>query len=259
MKHILFLSYLILLASCSSDNSTEKNSTIKTQSKAQESINAEINAIDQEVSNSGQEASSLSYSKESGESIVVRAHLNDKGELLKLEEEYNEGISGKSGINSFYYRNKKIIASRERFEDKKTKEKAQFVELLSFYSEKGEVYKTLEKRVNYEEDLETVPYNEIAIQITDISRAERALNQQGEFETTFQGFVEAQALRYIVVGSAKSGFTSAIRINSEDDFIRFISVNEKKYLNRKVKISFEHVIDPTGFQYQSYIQGSFVE
>lgn len=259
MKKSLFFCSLLFLIACNSDNSADKSEQIKTGTSPDTAITAEITAIDQEISTTGQEATSLNYSKEDGTSIVVHAHLNVKGKLLRLDEEYNNGPVGNTGTNIFYLKEDKVIATRERFEDKVSSENAQFVERLSFYNSKGDVIRTLEKRVKFEEDLEGIEFREVSKQKLDIARAERALNQQGEFETTFQGFVEAQALRYIVVGSSKSGFTSAIRINAEDDFIRFISVNEKKHLNRKVQISFEHVMDPTGFQYQSYIQGSFVE
>lgn len=258
MKKILCISILLLLIACKNNHATD-NTTTKTALTADVAINAEIKAIDKEISTTGQEATSLNYSKEDGMTVVVHAHLNTKGKLLRLDEEYNNGPAGNSGINCFYLKDEKLIATRERFEDKTSRENAQFVERLSFYNNKGDVIRTLEKRVKFEEDLEGVEFTEVSKQKVDISRAQRALNQEGEFETTFQGFVEAQALRYIVVGSLKSGFTSAIRINNEDDFIRFISANEKKHLNRRVQISFEHVMDPTGFQYQAYIQGAFVE
>jgi hypothetical protein len=259
MKKSVFFCFLFILIACNNNNSGDLTKQIKTGTNPDAAIKAEITAIDQEITTTGQEASSLNYSKEDGVTVVVRAHLNNKGKLLRLDEEYNDGPNGNSGTNIFYLKDDKVIASRELFEDRITSENPQFVERLSFYNSKGDIIRTLAKRVKFEEDLDGIEFSEVNKHRLDISRAERALNQQGEFETTFQGFVEAQAIRYIVVGSLKSGFTSAIRINAEDDFIRYISVNEKKHLNRRVQISFEHVMDPSGFQYQSYIQGSFVE
>ena len=257
---LFFITYILSALIFSSCNSSDKKKTSKNNepSSIETRVLAEIKSIDELILNSGKTATSLNYSKQNGASIVVQAHFSSAGKLLKLDEKYNEGNNGNYGTNSFYFNGKNVIASKEVFEDNRDKSEIKFVERMSFYTIKGDVIKTLEKRVNYEEELDGVAFLEVSKQKVDITRAQKVLNQVGEFETTFQGFVVAQALKYIVVGAASNdGYTSAIRINNEDDFTQFVAQNEKKHLNRKVKISFEHVVDPTGFEYQSYLQGQF--
>jgi hypothetical protein len=245
------------LFSCNSTKEKEvKNQTVP----AEGAYNAEMKAIDSEIENSGQTASSLRFTKENGSTIVVRAHLSDKGNMLKIEEEYNDGELKNIGTTSFYYKKDKIFATREYFDDKLSENTPKFVDRISYYDEKGNVIRTVEKRVNFEEELENAEYTEVKKVKVSIERAKKVLDQKDEYKITFQGIIEVNALNYLIVGSSgNDAFTSGIRVDYDDAFIKTLLKNQEKYLNKKIEVVFENITDQTGFTYQSYIQGKFLE
>lgn len=261
---LITLGLMLVLSACSDTEPTQKKEAVVEKKLSNEdSMMAEIKAIDEEAESSGKLVSSLRYTKENGAVVLVHAHLTDDDNMIKIDEEYNEGNNGSYGTNTFYLKGGKIFAVREYFEDQTDKKAPKFVERLSFYSIKGKeskIQKTIEKRVDFEEEIENIDFKPVALHEVKIDRAMDALNQRGEFENTFQGFVKVQAFNYLVIGSPqKDGYTSAVRINSDDEFTLTLLNNQRKLLNRKIEVSFENVMDPDGFEYQSYIQGSFVQ
>jgi hypothetical protein len=253
---IPILFFLLVLNSCKS-NEVKEEKTLTVSNEG--AYNAEMKAIDSQIVNSGKVASSLRFTKEEGSSIVVRAHLTDEGKMLKIEEEYNDGEPNNIGTTSFYYKKNKVFATREYFDDKLSEKSPKFVDRISYYDEKGNVVRTLEKRVNFEEDLELAEYSEVKKVKVSIERAKKVLDQKEEYKITFQGFLEVNALNYLIVGSSgKNAFTSGIRVDYEDAFIKTLLKNQEKYLNKKIEVVFENITDQTGFKYQSYIKGKFL-
>jgi hypothetical protein len=256
--HLLVASIIsTALGACSSDT---KENTVKTKPiSVEDAILAEMDAIDKLLGEKGQIASSLRYSKEDGTSIQVAAHLSDENELLKIEENYTEKNGGNFGTTTFYMKGKHPFVCKERFQDY-TSNPAKFVERLTFYTEKGEVEKTIEKRVDHEDDLANVPYAAIEKANPNLKRAKEVLDQKGPYELTFQGFVDADDVGYLVVGEpAADGFSSALRISQIDPFITELRRDPKKHLNRKVQVVFDVVSDVTGFEFQMYESGGFVK
>lgn len=255
---IFFIFLLVFLVSCSGSKNNELDEN-QSKSKMEGAFDAEIEAIEEELSGKGQLATSMRYTKDDNAYIVVRAHLNEVGNIIKIEEEYNEGLGKNNGITSFYLKDGKVFASKEYFNDV-SPQKQDFVERISYYDKNQKVQKSMEKRVKYEEELEEADYQEVSPHQLTLDRAKRVLDQESEFETTFQGFVQVQALNYLIVGAKNSeGYVSSIRVDYEDSFIKTLLAEPTKYLNRKVFISFENVVDPTGFQYQTYLSGKFID
>jgi len=250
----------VLVSACGNAGKQEDAKVVSTKLSNEESLEAEIKAVEETIAKSDQVASSLRYTKENGASIVVLAHVDDAGKILKIEEVFNDGDNGNNGTISYYMQGKFPFATREYFEDRTSAETPKFVERKSYYDKAGKVLRTIEKRVNYEEELDAAAFVPVALHNCPLTRAQKVLDQKDEFETTFQGFVNVEVLNYLVVGEPKAnGYTSAMRADYEDDFIKDALKNEKKYMNRKIRVSFETVQDPSGFEYQMYHGAEWVE
>ncbi|MGV3631297.1 MAG: hypothetical protein ACO1O6_08825 [Bacteroidota bacterium] len=257
MRNFIFFS-LLILAACSGEEAKKENKIVDKKLANEGSLESEMQAIDAGIQTSGQQATSMRYTKDNGSYVVVNAHLNEAGKIIKVEESYSEGDGGNSGLNSFYLKDEKIFATREYYSDMAA-HPASFVDRVSYYDKNQKVVKTLEKRVEFEEELDRVEYKPVTLKAISMDRAKNVLDQTGEFETSFQGFVKVQALNYLIIGSKNSeGYVSSVRVDYEDDFITTLLSNPVKYLNKKVFISFENVTDPTGFQYQTYLSGRFI-
>lgn len=250
----------VALFSC--ENSKSKETEIATSYQKlsnEESIDAEIKTIDDEIAKSDQIANSLNYSKENGEAIQVIAHLSSDNEILKLEEKFTGGEGKNTGKILYYLKNGIPFTTKELFEDYTDAQHPKFVERISYYDVKGNVMATKEKRVNYEEELPNVNYVSAPKHTCKMDKAMRVLNQKGEFELTFQGFVETDALNYLIVGQpGENGYTSAMRIEFNDKFIVDALKNQRKYLNRKCRVSFA-VSENSGFEYQVYTGGEWLD
>ncbi|MFN5415531.1 MAG: hypothetical protein ACK5B9_00635 [Flavobacteriia bacterium] len=256
MRYILFLS-LIVLASCS--GKTEEKTLENSKGKIDGALDAEMKAIDADISTSGQVATSMRYTKNEDVYIVVNAHLNAGGKFVKIEEDFNDGAKGNNGKNSFYLKDDKVFATRAYYSDMQAAKPA-FVDRITYYDKNEKAIKSIEKRVDYEEDLDQAEYVEVKTVALSIDRARRVLDQKGEFETTFQGFIDVNPLKYIIIGEKNSnGYVSSIRVDYEDDFIKMLLKDQNKYMNRKIFIQFENVVDPTGMQYQSYLSGKILD
>lgn len=260
MKFLLVLFILLFTISCSTKNKDAAISNETTQKPSKTlAIEKEIAEIEQITAEKGQLASSMRYTKDNGAAIVVNAHLDENGNIIKVEEDFNEGEGHNFGLNTFYFKNSKLIGTKERFSDVESKTPA-FIERISYYDKNEKPIRTIEKRVTYEEELDQAQYKEVALHKASNERAKRVLAQSDEFETTFQGFVEVQALNYLILGAKNStGYVTSLRLDYEDAFIKQLLVNPKKYLNRKMYVTFQNVTDPTGFQYQSYLTGKFID
>lgn len=261
MYHFAFICLLLGVVSCS-DSGKEKSATEIADKKIENeaSMEAEIKAIDEEISTSGQLLSSFRFSKENAELMLAHAHLSTSGKILKIDEEFNKGNDGDYGMNSYYLHGDMVFASREYYEDRSDKTKPMYVERISFYDKKGKVLKTRERKVDFEEKIDDAPFHNVSPKGIKVDRAKRALNQEGEFEIRFQGFLEANAINYMILGgSEQDDFSTTVRIDQEDAFVRFLLMNESECMGKKLKVSFKNVTDNTGFEYQAYIQGGFVK
>ena len=255
---IILTSSFFNLTSCSEPKKEEK--IVTTKLSQEDAMNAEMKAIDAEIQTAGKVVTSLRYGLENGEYVVVNAHLSSNDEILKIEEEFNDGEKGNTGINAFYLKDGNVFLTREYMEDRAVKSAPKFIERISYYDKKEKVQKTIEKRVDFEEEIDNASFVPTKLHAVSIERAKKVLDQKDEFEITFQGIFDMNATNFLSVGSPeKNGYTSTIRCEYDDDFIRLLLSDQKKYLNKKIQVSFQNIEDGTGMVYQSYIQGKFEE
>lgn len=261
LKPITYTIVFLLGTSFFSCNNSEKKEgeIVKTELKQEDSFNAEMTAIDAEVAISGKMISSLRYAKEDGSSIVAHAHLSEKDVVMRIDEEFNEGNGKDFGKISYYMKDGKVFLTKEYFEDHSVVEAPKFVERISYYDKNEQVEKSVEKRVELEETLVLMDYEPCELRQLSIKRAKKVLNQEGEFAITFQGFVNANAIYYLIVGENKAnGYTSALRVDYDDQFIKMLLKDEKQYLGKKIKVGFENRTDNSGFQFQAYLGAELV-
>lgn len=265
LKYILPLS-ILLFAACNSSEETDDKVVPREKPKVvvsfanEEDMNKRMTEIDTIVSRSGLVASSLYYSKgESGESIQVEGLMNDQNVILKIVEYYNEGNGLSNGQRIFYLNDGKPFVTIELFDDI-TGAKPQFVDRLSYYDENGKVIKTKERRGDFQEAVEQMSYTPVGLHTVSMDRAMRALNQEKEFETTFQGFIHQDVFSYISVGENRpDGFRSALRLDYKDPLIMTLSVNEEAYIGEALRINYQKHTDQTGFEFQVYAGGKFAD
>ena len=75
-----------------------------------------------------------------------------------------------------------------------------FVERISYYDEKENPIKTIERVADFEDKLYREEFKVVKNYNCSSKRALMALNQEGEFSTTFQGFIKEEPYLYLIVG-----------------------------------------------------------
>ncbi len=254
--------FVILLSftfnSCKNDVKQEEKSG-ETKSGMNESAWVEaMKKIDDKVKISDAVANSLYYSKETGESEKLVAYLSQDNQILKVEESFSGKPEENIGKVTYYLNQTKPLVTIEKFEDKSNPNELKFVERVSYYNDNGEVKHTKEKRVNYEEELANVEYQTVDLVSVSTDKIFKILNQKDEYQTTFQGLVETETANYLIVGEPKEdGFTSALKIEFVDHFIKEIYKTPKQYLNKKIRVTFQVARLQGNFEYQVYTGGSW--
>jgi len=261
-KYILPL--LVLLAACDSPekagrggDKTPQNIVVSFRNEAE--MDARMIEIDSMVAKTGLVANSLFYSKESGENLQVNGYMGGGADtsILRIEEVFNQDENGFSGRRMYYLNNGKAFVIHEKI-DVSTPQKSQFVERISYYDPSGKVLKTKERSSNYEEEIEGVAFKPAALVTLSIDRVMRALNQEKEFQTTFQGFVDQGAQSYLIVGENKpDGYSSALMVSFKDKLINELGKDQQGYLGVPVIVNFEKYLDETGIEFQVYTGGDF--
>ncbi|MDH4471518.1 MAG: hypothetical protein QE487_02865 [Fluviicola sp.] len=264
LKYIFPL--MLVLTACGG-NDEKENPTKKTEApkvivsfENEAEMDERVVEIDAIVNQAGTVASSLYYSKgEAGESIQVDGHMNAENQILKIEEFFSEGNGKNSGRRLYYLNDGRPFLTVEQFDDV-TGTKPQFVDRVSYYDEKGKVMKTKERRGDYQEVVETMKYKPVALAGVSMDRAKRALNQEKEFQTTFQGFIDSDQFSYMSVGENNpDGFHSALRCDFKDPLIMTLSSNQQKYIGKKLRVNYQKHTDASGFEFQVYLGGEFAD
>lgn len=255
---MLFLAVLAIY-SCGHEMPESENSLPAKALKHEVELDAKMVVIDTLIERVGLTANSLAYSKENGESVKVNAYLSENHEILKMEEVYSKPDNGGNGSTVFYLNGKYPLVSIEKFEDYTNPAAPKFVEKISYYDGNGKVLSTKARSAKFEEELEGAVFVVEDKKEVSPQRAFDILNQKGEFETTFQGFVESEPLDYMIVGEPKQdGYTSALRIEFQDPFIGEAFKEQKKYINRKIRVSFQSG-NLNGYQYQIYTGANWAD
>jgi hypothetical protein len=75
------------------------------------------------------------------------------------------------------------------------------------------------------------------------------INQKGDFQTNFQGFMEMLDRTYLLVGTEKYGSTLAFQEYS--GILKLLKNRENQYKNKPLKIEFEILTEANGFTFQA--------
>lgn len=260
------LPLLVLLTACGGSNEEKTSETKETKAKIvvhfknEAEMDARAKEIDSITTAADQIASSLRYSKdETGESIEVFGYMNSENEIMKIEEQFSDGNGKNNGKRIYYLNGGKPFLTMELI-DQVSGDKAQFVDRISYYDEKGKVMKTKERRGDFQETTESMKYKPAPLFAVSIDRAMRALNQEKEFQTTFQGFIHQDVFSYLIVGENNpDGFRSTLRLDYKDKLIQLMSDNERGYMGEPIRVNFQKHTDETGFQFQVYAGGLLAE
>ncbi len=259
--NLFILAILLILTACKSSNSkklhreTPQKGLIVYKLKDEKSFDKQMMEIDSFVLAYGQFASSLDYSKEDKTTIHVDAHLDNDDNIVKLVENFTDKDATRMGTNSFYLHNGKVFITKEIF----TSTSSSFIsERISYYAPNGICLKSKERKAVSEAALQKATFDAVPKNVCTIDRAMRALNQEKEFATTFQGFIQSGKDSYMLVGTpGTGGYTSALKVRQNDPFIAEIRKDELRYLNGTIYLQFDKIQEVGGFTYQSFIKGSW--
>jgi hypothetical protein len=260
LKYIFPL--FVLLSACSdTPTSSDENQEQKIINSfpSEDEMDERVTEIDALTEIAELMASSLSYSKSDGTSILVLGHLNRDNELLKIEERFSDG-NGKTNGTRFYYLYKGKAFVTHELIDYVENNSAVFIDRISYYDAKGNVLKTKERRAPYEEEIDQLQYKAVALQGVSVDRPMRALNSQKEFATTFQGIIYENGQTFLIVGenTQGDGFTSALRCDFKDPLILQLTNLPDSYIGEELKVSFQ-VEEDRGYRFQLYTGGDFAK
>ncbi|MBN9292640.1 MAG: hypothetical protein J0G96_01525 [Flavobacteriia bacterium] len=247
----------VLLFSCKNNEPTENAAQNDTEEMYLYNKQDTLAAIDFALDTSNCVQYSLDYSKENNERYFASLYCDVKGNVLRMEELIisPEQLYQK---NKFYYDNKRIFATVCEYQEKEDTSLI-FIEELNFYNVKGDVEKSFRKvtRDNAKEEANFI-LSEKNKKLSN-ERIFRAVNNEGEFELTFQGIIKTDNLDYLLIGSPeKDGYTTALQIEANTPFIKDIYVNERRYINRKIGVNFERQ-SMSNFSYQVFVAGKWLD
>lgn len=253
MKNIFYVSLIFtILVSCTSKTEklgdfNEHNSFTNIEKNESE---IEKRISDTDLQEKLEVINSLYFTKEDGSSFEVKAFLDKNDAVLKVEEKFLDGKTGEYGTILFYVFNGKKYASKERFEAKKAG-KQTFIERISFYDKNEKVVSTKIRKAFFEEDLDAQPFETVDLYDCSIIKAMNALNQEGEFETRFQGYIFNGNSSFLTVGESKTnGYISALMVQYNNTTTEKLRKNQETSIGKKLNLEFQKVTDENGFEFQ---------
>lgn len=198
-------------------------------------------------------ANSMYYSNQAGEAVEVRLYLEeinaDSSELVKMEELMVAPVTGVVFSNIFYYKDGLKYLTRQYFQEGNA-DSLYFVELRTYYDKKEKPVVTKRRTAPYEELLDQETFAVVDSKDCSDERAFRCINQEGEFETTFQGFVDMSPFLYLIVGeNKKDGYASSLIVQSRNEIINQLVANESNWIGKPLIVRFE-IIQEGGGQEQ---------
>ncbi len=249
---IFFLSAMaFLFVGCGTDGSKSSDENVQQENKAYKNeadFEARIAAID--LNDKLIVANSLQYRDNAGSTEEVAAYLDDDQTIIKLEESFSDVKTQNFGTITFYLENGKKFATKEVYQENRLDE-PMFIECITYYDKTEKpVYAKMRKAV-YEMDLEQLPFTTVSQKNVSASRALRVLNQEGEFETTFQGLASDGTLDFIIVGeNTPDGFASSLAVQHTEGDIRKLMNDEVGMIGTLLEIQYERMVDQSGLEFQ---------
>jgi hypothetical protein len=254
MRIFIGFVFLGLLISCG-----EKKKDIKSRNSSKKQINSffeneeayenEVLKIDSDKSLL--EVTSLEYLSNEGQSLVAKALVESKndGKSMIIKKLTCKQISqnGIESTYSFYYLGIRKFASTCEKSFLQENEMKKFV-TKSYYDDSSHVF--FSKRLAISSETSNLTkYSKCKPTNHDDKRALRIINQEGEFETNFQGFTENLGRSYLILGT--DYYTSTVAFDVNNPSLDLLKKNEKKYLGKKLIVDFFVTNDNNGFTYQA--------
>lgn len=205
--------------------------------------------------------SSMYYAKNpdlSNETYQVYLLLDDSSNILRIEERYTKGNVGSLLTNFHYFRDGERIASKEIYNEGEG-ESEMFYERVTYYE--GQTPIASKKRGHrFEEYLENELFQMISPIGCSFEKAQRAIAQEGEFQTNFLDVLRIGGLIYIEVGEGDpNGFSTTLLVQQVTPVIQDLISNRDKHVGKKVKVDFREMPDGQGFTFQALLGIEIVE
>lgn len=252
MKYsILLLLSILTITSCNNNNQEQvANDTSEDIIVASNEVDDLIYTIDSDLENKPV-VKSLVYTKEDHTMIDVTAYLDQNNLIQKIEEYYRDGASGMVTKKWFYLNGGELFASRLIHEVKDGGEASHYEETVTSYDESNKAIESKTRTAEYEEYLELESYQKDDIIALSTENAMKILNQEGPYATTFQGFVDAGAYEFLIVGAnEKNGYTSSLSIQFQSGVLMHLKKQGEKAIGEKLVVNFERYLDNQGYEIQ---------
>lgn len=193
---------------------------------------------------------SLEYADNFQNNKLVRGKSNQKNEIIQmeLEETFKKGMQ----IVTRYYYSANLLFYVHQIVRDYQKTKGGYMETFTYFGQNKKPKISARKIANSEEELASKNYVVCKKQMFSPQEALDIVNQQGKYETRFQGSIEAERLKFILVGtSGEMKAQSAVAYNHDFPVAEELVKNERFYLNRPLKIEFTKTTGENGFSYQA--------
>lgn len=256
VQYLLLLPVTFFMFTACGENEEPKNEPVETQnvstisSEDSEQYESYIAALDTMQLSSG---TSLDYTRIDGASIQVEVFVDDSSKIVKLVEKYTRPGGGSIESKYFYYKEGKKYVTKEFYEEGEGNELG-FVERVTYYNEKGAPKVSKRRKATFEDALVNEMFMMIDKYDCSDKRAYQVLNQEGEFATTFQGFVRDEHLTYLVVGeNKKDGYVSTLVVQQKGPSINKLLQNERSMLGTPLEIDFQKAIGDLGYEFQALL------
>lgn len=251
MNRFLF-SVVLLFLFCACDYSNKESTTTKnsTKTKLSEFNHPEyFDAFRDSLSKRKDliEVASLSYTDNDGNAQQVKGFVDKSFAIVKLMHEQSF-INGKIIKTSFYYNGVQRSISHQEITVLKENE-SYYSEKISCYNSKNKVIYSGARFSNDAIKLSSNKFKKVDFIIHDDIKAKEIINQKGDFQTNFQGFMEMLDRVYLLVGTEKYGSTLAFQEYS--GILKLLKERENQYKNKPLKIEFEILTEANGFTFQA--------
>lgn len=253
MRFLIGLFLFGFLFSCE-QNKQGKSSTQHTLKEVKPMFENEIifeNEIkDIETSENLVEVTSLEYLRDNGESYVVKGLVKTgkENQEMTLKKLIFKKLftNGNETICTFYYKGtRKFVSINEQAILKN--DILMKVITKSYYDDSSHVFFT-KKLASKSENIENSSYKKCKPIDHNDNLALNIINQEGDFQTNFQGFTELDGRLFFILGTEH--YTSTLVFSEYNQTLSLLKKNEKKYFGKKLIVDFSVQSEPNGFTFQ---------
>jgi hypothetical protein len=265
MKKLIAIVFILglIFTSCSEEKKKEEKKSDNVENADEENL-AENTPLKTQIDDFvwAQDTSLEHYSKvnslpflNSKEEIEFQSYFYyDNEGNLKIIEEYKNTRKNQS-IKRFYYDGKEMKYVSSIYIDYENDKN--YLEKKYYFDKEQLVF------VDQVKGFES-PATSVSVEGEGISNetALQMLNFEGEYEITFNGFIEQPAGVFLVVNASKPGYNSALIVDQAgaDKFIEDLYDNQKSYLGKQLKLKWEAVVDPAnGLRQNAYRGGEWAQ